>query len=133
MAEPFWVEIVAADRRVWEGEAISVVARTTEGDIGLLAHHEPVIAPLVASTAEVTTPDGRREIVVVDGGFLSCTPTRVALISPFAQLAHEISLEEAEHELREAQRALESGDNSEETNRHYQRARAQIRAVHLVA
>jgi len=46
--------------RVWEGEAISVVARTTEGDIGLLAHHEPMIAPLVASTAEVTTPDGRR-------------------------------------------------------------------------
>lgn len=133
MAQAFWVEIVAADRRVWEGEAISVVARTTEGDIGLLAHHEPMIAPLVASTAEVTTPDGRREVVVVDGGFLSVTPTRVALISPFAQLAHEISLDEAEHELRDAQRALESGDNSEEVQRHYRRAQAQIRAVHLVA
>ncbi|HET7724932.1 MAG TPA: F0F1 ATP synthase subunit epsilon [Propionibacteriaceae bacterium] len=133
MAEAFWTEIVAADRRVWEGEAISVVARTTEGDIGLLAHHEPLIAPLVPSTAEVTTPDGRREVVVVDGGFLSVTPTRVALISPFAQLAHEISLEEAEHELREAQKAMDAGDNSEEVNRHYLRARAQIRAVHLVA
>jgi F-type H+-transporting ATPase subunit epsilon len=133
MAEAFWVEIVAADRRVWEGEAISVVARTTEGDIGLLAHHEPMIAPLVASAAEVTTPDGRREIVVVDGGFLSVTPTRVALISPFAQLAHEISLDEAEHELRDAQKALEAGDNSEAVRRHYQRAQAQIRAVHLVA
>ncbi|HSN11761.1 MAG TPA: F0F1 ATP synthase subunit epsilon [Propionibacteriaceae bacterium] len=133
MAEAFWVEIVAADRRVWEGDAISVVARTTEGDIGLLARHEPLIAPLVPSTAEVTTPDGRREVVVVDGGFLSVTPTRVALISPFAQLAHEISLEEAEHELREAQKALDAGDNSEEVHRHYLRARAQIRAVHLVA
>ena len=133
MAEPFWVEIVAADRRVWEGEAISVVARTTEGDIGLLAHHEPMIAPLVPSTAEVTTPDGRREIVVVDGGFLSVTPTRVALIAPFAQLAHEISLDEAEHELRDAQKALDAGDNSDEVRRHYQRAQAQIRAVHLVA
>ncbi len=133
MPEPFWVEIVAADRRVWEGEAISVVARTTEGDIGVLARHEPMIAPLVASTAEVTTPDGRREVVVVDRGFLSVTPTRVALISPFAQLAHEISLNEAEHELREAQKALDAGDNSEEVRRHYQRAQAQIRAVHLVA
>lgn len=133
MAESFWVEVVAADRRVWEGDAISVVARTTEGDIGVLAHHEPLIAPLVASVSEVTTPDGRREIIVVDGGFLSVTPTRVALISPFAQLAHEISLEEAEHEFREAQKALDAGDNSSEVMQHYQRARAQIRAVHRVA
>lgn len=133
MAETFWVEIVAAHRRVWEGDAISVVARTTEGDIGLLAHHEPMIAPMPPSTAEITTPDGRREIIVVEGGFLSVTPSRVALISPFAQLAHEISLKEAEHELREAQNALEAGDTSEEVMHHYLRARAQVRAVHLVA
>lgn len=133
MAEPFWVEIVAADRRVWEGDAISVVARTTEGDIGLLARHEPMIAPLVPSTAEITTPDGRREIVVVDGGFLSVTPTRVALIAPAAQLAHEISLTEAEHELQKAQQALEAGDTSDENYRHYLRASAQVKAVHLIA
>ena len=133
MAEPFWVEIVAAHRRVWEGEAISVIARTTEGDIGVLAHHEPTIAPLVPSTAEVTTPDGRREIIVVDGGFLSVTPTRVALIAPAAQLAHEISLTEAEHELAAAQKALDAGDNSDETIHHYLRAIAQVKAVHLIA
>ena len=133
MAEPFWVEIVAAHRRVWEGEAISVIARTTEGDIGVLAHHEPTIAPLVPSTAEVTTPDGRREIIVVDGGFLSVTPTRVALIAPAAQLAHEISLTEAEHELAAAQKALDAGDNSDETIHHYLRASAQVKAVHLIA
>lgn len=133
MAEPFWVEIVAADRRVWEGDAISVVARTTEGDIGVLAHHEPMIAPLVPSVSEITTPDGRREVVVVDGGFLSITPSRVALIAPSALLAHEISLVEAEHELQAAQKALDAGDTSDETYRHYLRASAQVRAVHLVA
>lgn len=133
MAETFWVEIVAADRRVWEGDAISVVARTTEGDIGILARHEPTIAPLVPSTAEITTPDGRREVVVVDGGFLSVTPTRVALIAPSALLAHEISLTEAEHELQAAQKALDAGDTSEETYRHFQRASAQVKAVHLIA
>lgn len=133
MAEAFWVEIVAAHRRVWEGEAISVIARTTEGDIGVLAHHEPTIAPLVPSTSEITTPDGRREIIVVDGGFLSVTPTRVAIIAPAAQLAHEISLTEAEHELAAAQKALDAGDNSDETIHHYLRASAQVKAVHLIA
>ena len=133
MTDVLRVEVVSADGITWEGEALSVIARTTEGDIGVLARHEPMIAPLIPSTSEITTPDGRREIVVVDGGFLSVTPTRVALISPSAQLAHEISLAEAEAELRTAQKALEAGDTTEENYRHFQRASAQVKAVHLIA
>jgi F-type H+-transporting ATPase subunit epsilon len=129
MAETLWVEVVAADRVVWEGDAVSVVARTTEGDIGILAHHEPMIAPLVPGVAEVTTADGRREIIAVEGGFLSMTLTRCAIIAPFARLAHEVSLPEAEAELRDAQRRLDEGDISDETMRHYNRASAQIKAL----
>ncbi len=128
MAETFWVEVVAADRVVWEGDAVSVIARTTEGDIGIMAHHEPLIAPLVPCAAEVTTPSGSREIIAVEGGFLSMTLTRCAIIAPFARLAHEVTLAEAEAELRDAQKKLDAGDNSDETMRHFNRASAQIKA-----
>jgi len=129
MAETFWVEVVAADRVVWEGDAVSLVARTTEGDIGILAHHEPLIAPLVPSAAEITTADGRREIIAVEGGFISMTLTRCAIIAPFAILAHEVTPAEAEAELRAAQNKLDDGDVSEETMRHFNRASAQIKAL----
>ncbi len=129
MADTFWVEVVAADRIVWEGDAVSLIARTTEGDIGVLAHHEPLIAPLVPHAAEVTTADGRREIIAVEGGFLSMTFTRCALISPFARLAREVSMAEAEAELRHAKARMDEGDVSDDTMRHYNRARAQIKAV----
>ena len=129
MAETFKVEGVAADRLVGEGDAVSVIARTTEGDIGILANHEPVIAPLVPSAAEITTADGRREIIAVEGGFLSVTLSRCAIIAPFAQLAHEVTLAEAEAELRDAQKKMDDGDISDETTRHFHRASAQLKAL----
>ncbi len=129
MAETFWVEVVAADRVVWEGDAVSVIARTTEGDIGIMAHHQPLLAPLVPSSAEITTPDGKREVIAVEGGFLSMTLTRCAIIAPFAQLAREVTLSEAEAELRAAQKKLDAGDTSEENMRHLNRASAQIKAL----
>ena len=46
MADALQVELVAADRVVWSGDATTVVARTTEGDVGILANHAPLLAAL---------------------------------------------------------------------------------------
>ena len=124
-----FVEVVAADRRVWEGEALSVIARTTEGDIGIMANHEPFLGLLVPSAAEVLTVDGRREVIAVDGGFISVAENRVAVLSQYARLAHEISLAEAERELMDAEKKLEQGDTSETTRQHHDRAAAQLAAA----
>ncbi len=128
MAEPFWVEIVSADRLVWEGEATQLIATTTEGMIGILAHHIPLIATLAPGTAEVTATDGTRHVVAVDGGFVSVTLTRTAIISPYAQMAGEIDVEAARRELRELQTKREAGDNSITTTVAYRKALAQVKA-----
>jgi F-type H+-transporting ATPase subunit epsilon len=57
MADTFQVEVVAADRRVWEGEATQLVATTTEGEIGVLAHHVPLIAILAGSSVRPEPTD----------------------------------------------------------------------------
>ena len=64
------VELVAADRTVWSGDASMVIARTVEGDVGVLAGHAPMLSLLTDATVEITTPDGG-VVAVVDGGFLS--------------------------------------------------------------
>ena len=124
-----FVDVVAADRRVWEGEAISVIARTTEGDIGILANHEPVLAVLEPCAAEVLTTDGKREIIAVDGGFISVSENRVAILSQYGRLAHEVLVEEAERERNTAWTKMNEGDNSEGTRQHFARARAQLAAA----
>ncbi len=124
-----FVEVVAADRRVWEGEALSVVARTTEGDIGIMANHEPLLALLVPCAAEILTKDGKREVLAVDGGFISVAENRVAILSQYGRLAHEILVEEAERERRAAWKRMNEGDNSEATRQHFNRAHAQLAAA----
>lgn len=124
------VEVVSADKMVWEGDAESVIVKTTEGDIGILVHHEPILAALVPCAAEILTKAGTREIIAIDGGFVSVDHNRVSLLSQYATLAEEISLEQARHEFEEAQRHLEKeGDTSEENMRHYRRAQAQLKAA----
>lgn len=127
--DSLWVEVVSANGRVWEGEALSVIARTTEGDIGILPRHEPLLAVLVPSAADILSAHEGREIVAVDGGFLSVSDNRVSILSQYARLAKTISLRDAEKELADAAKALERGDIDEETRRHFNRATAQVKAA----
>lgn len=131
--EPLRVEVVSADGLIWEGDALSVIARTTEGDIGIMANHEPMLAVLVPSAAEVMTLDGIREIVAIDGGFLSVFGNRVALLGGYAKMAQEITLSDAERELVDATKALEAGKNDEATKHRYDRASAQVKAARKAA
>lgn len=50
------VDIVAEDRPLWSGEAVSVVVPTTEGYLGILADHEPILALVGNGTVEVKLP-----------------------------------------------------------------------------
>jgi F-type H+-transporting ATPase subunit epsilon len=125
------VEVVAAAGIAFQGNALSVTARTSEGDIGILPNHEPLLATLVPCAAEILTVDGTRELVVVDGGFISVADNHVSVLSPLARIASEIDVNAAEHELAAAEKRLNAGDVDDETRHHYLRARAQLRAARL--
>lgn len=130
------VLVVSAEREVWNGDAHQIMARTTEGEIGILPGHEPFLGVLAPCAVEVFAVDGNREVIAVDGGFISVEPGRhVSVLSEFAKLGHEITLEEAEKELYKAREELESAANEGFTNRdpeleaRYERASAQVRAA----
>ena len=123
------VEVVSADEVVWSGQATNIIAKTVEGDIGILAGHSPVLAVLVPGGVELVCPDGRREIVAVDGGFISVAQGRVSILSEFARMSGEVSLAAAEKELADAVARMDGGDDDEETRQHYLRASAQVKAA----
>jgi F-type H+-transporting ATPase subunit epsilon len=129
VADGMQVEVVSADRVVWSGESHNVIAKTTDGEIGILPGHAPVLAVLQPSAVVIFCDDGRREVVAVDGGFVSVSQGRVSILSEYAQLADEVSVAEAERELADAQQRLDTGDGSEDDRKHFQRATAQLRAA----
>jgi len=108
------VELVAADRVVWSGDATMVIARTTEGDIGVLPGHAPVLSVIIEGVVDVRTPENESWIAAVDAGFLSVAQDRVSILSEHAEMSHEIDLEKARHDLERAQRAGEQVDGPEE-------------------
>jgi F-type H+-transporting ATPase subunit epsilon len=117
------VELVAADRTVWSGQATMVVAKTAEGDIGVLRNHMPVLSLLVDGVVEIVPVDGERLYAAVEGGFLSVANNRVSVLSQYAALSHEIDVEAARSELEAAGSDTEGGDERAK------RAEARIRAV----
>ena len=123
------VEVVSADRVVWSGESSNIIAKTVEGEIGILPGHEPVLGVLVPSAVVIFDEGGGREVVAVDGGFISVSQGRVSILSEYARMADEITVAQAEKELAEAQRTLDSGDGEDEDRKRFQRATAQLRAA----
>ena len=66
MAEPMQVEVVSADRVVWSGKSSNIIAKTVEGEIGILPGHEPMLGVLVPSAVVIFCEDNpTREIIAV--------------------------------------------------------------------
>ncbi len=89
MANPFRVEIVAVEARVWAGEAEMLVARTTEGELAVLAGHAPLLGQIKdPSRVRVRLADGDELAWDVAGGFLSVAEDVVTVLAESAEPAH---------------------------------------------
>jgi len=86
MATPFSVDIVSPEATLWSGEATFVVARTIEGEIGIYAQHEPLLAALATGAVEVQQADGGRTVYGIHGGFLQVFQNHVTLLTDRAEL-----------------------------------------------
>ena len=107
------VELVSADRLVWSGEATMVIARTTEGDVGILPNHAPMLSLMVDGIVDVTTGEGETWIAAVDAGFLSVANNRISILAEHAEMSHDIDLEKARADLERLQRAGELDTEAE--------------------
>lgn len=121
------VDLVAVDRAIWSGRATMVVARTVEGDIGVMPGHAPLLAELREGfAARIQREDGTILGVAVHGGFLSVTADGVSILAEDAQLADEIDIQHAKEVY---DRAKAAGTESAEAEAELRRARAQLLAV----
>ena len=129
--EHLHVELVAADRTVWSGEAAMIIARTLEGDIGVLRGHAPTLSLLQASVVEIQVAGTNQLVVVaVDGGVLSVANDRVSILAEHIEKAADIEVSQARIDLEEAKRLLDSSNEAEQRLRH---AEARIRAAEKVS
>jgi F-type H+-transporting ATPase subunit epsilon len=121
------VDLVAVERAIWSGRATMVVARTVEGDIGIMPGHAPLLAELREGfAARIQLVDGTILGIAVHGGFLSVTGDGVSILAEDAQMADEINIQHAKEVY---ERAKSAGTDSAEAEAELRRARAQLLAV----
>lgn len=116
------VELVAADRVVWSGQADEVVARTVEGDLGVLRGHAPLLSVLVPGV--VTIRAGAETVVaVVEDGFLSVADDRISILSEDTHLVSELDKGTVQAELEQAR--------ADDDQAAVARAEAKLRGIEL--
>lgn len=110
------IHVVTPEREIWGGEADMVVARGTEGEVGILAGHAPLLVRLAIGALRIQH-DGGEEAAVVDGGFLHVTSgesgTRVDVLATHAEMAGEIDVRVVELRAEEMRRRLEERDEAD--------------------
>lgn len=117
------VDLVAVERKVWSGTAEFVFARTSVGEIGILPHHEPLIAQLTdAGMVRIDPSDGESVRAAVFGGFLSMDGEKLTILAEEAELGDEIDVSAAQQERDRA----DSGDTDDAAGR-AAKARAEAR------
>jgi len=120
------VELVAVERKIWSGEATMVIARTTEGELGVLPGHAPLLGELAGGgVVTIRTESGEDVVVAAHGGFLSVTERGVSILAETAEIAGEIDVERARGALRRAEGA---GDDPEAVDA-ARRAQSRLRAA----
>ena len=126
MSDPLSVDIVAADRMVWEGQATIVLTRTAAGDIGILANHAPILSVLVPGTVEIRTPEGGYHAFAVDTGFISVAMNHVSILAEYAEPAEDVDVNQAQADLDAARGA---GDDEGDRAASIALAEAKLRAA----
>ena len=120
------VELVAVERMIWSGEARTVIARTTEGELGVLPGHAPLLGELAPGGVVRIRPESGEDLVfATHGGFLSVTEHGVSILAETAELADEIDVERA----REALLRAEADGDDPEALAAARRAQSRLRAA----
>lgn len=122
------VSLVTPDREIYSGTATMVIARTSEGEIGIGRDHEPVMALLAdGGVVRIETTDNQKVVAAVHGGFLSVDSNSVTILGQVAELAADIDVTRARAALERARQTQD--DNAANAAR---RAEARLQAAGIM-
>ena len=116
------LQIMASDHRVFDGDAQSVSLPTTEGSIGILAHHSNIIMAVVPGEITYRAADGREETVIVSDGLLKVENGEAMILVDTAERPDEIDEARAQRAEERAREELKRAN----TNRDIALASAEL-------
>ena len=109
---PFPLRVVTPDGIKYNGQAEELIVRTTSGDLGIMAGHLNLVAPLGMGRATAII-DGQKKYAACIGGMVAVVNGRVDLVPTSFEWAEDIDADRAERAYQQAQQALNAKGTSE--------------------
>ncbi|WP_230658325.1 F0F1 ATP synthase subunit epsilon [Psychrobacter sp. I-STPA10] len=108
--------VVSAREQIYDGEITMLIATGSEGEIGVLAGHTPMITLLKPGSMRLQTPDGNEEVIYVSGGVLEIQPKLVTVLADTAARAHDLDEAKIVEARQKAEQMLANQSDSVQTN-----------------
>lgn len=108
MANTITVEIVDADQNVYSGEGVIVSATASQGEIGVMHGHTPLLSSLKPGHVIIKKEDGSEDSIFISGGFIEVQPKHILILADTAERAENLDKAKAEEAKREAEANLRS-------------------------
>jgi F-type H+-transporting ATPase subunit epsilon len=129
------VELVAPDGEIWSGRARMVIAKTLDGDLGILTGHPPVLGILAEGSlvrildVEEGTGNQWEVLAAISTGFLSVADDRVSILVREGQLGSQVDVASARDQLDAALGSAEALPAGEQESTEVRYSRARLRAA----
>lgn len=104
--DPFQVHILAADQTFYEGPCLSLTIPASDGELGILAHHSPVIAAVKPGTLRYQVPGEEPRLAAISPGIVKVEKDDVLVLVDSAERPEDIDVVRAQREADEAREAL---------------------------
>ena len=108
--------VVSAREQIYDGEISMLIASGSEGEIGVLAGHTPMITLLKPGSMRLQTADGNEEVIYVSGGVLEIQPKLVTVLADTAARAHDLDEAKIVEARKKAEQMLANQADSVQTN-----------------
>ncbi len=100
------LEIVSPDKVVYAADIEMLIVRATDGELGVLPHHAPLVTGLVPHAMRIKI-DGEEKLVAVGGGFMEVQPEKISVLASVAELPEDIDEERASQSMARAKKRIE--------------------------
>lgn len=112
--KPFKLEIITPEKIFFDGETEHLIARTSEGDVGILHGHTPYVSNLVSGPVKIKMSDGNFRIAAVSGGVIKASPDKTVILANAVEWADEIDIERAKRSAEDAKRRIKENKSQRE-------------------
>lgn len=112
--KPFKLKVITSEKVFFDGETEQIIARTQEGNVGILFGHTPYVSNLISGEVKIKMSDGKFRSAAVSGGVIKVSPESTTLLVNAIEWADEIDVERAKRSEENARQRLKEHTSQKE-------------------